>query len=316
MRRKPIFYTVVFTMLVLSGLLVPVWAAAPDIQLSLNFIDRPEAIPTYMIGDPVGVSVVASYADGNPPLLVSRGFQDENRRYYLEMRVVDPIGRVVVSRSEVEHIESPDAPPLPWAFENGRFFRVTGCEVLCPGFIRESATADIRSHYDISLPGYYSVQAQLSLTVFRGTPDSPPCLYDTPACKNNDYDFKGVLKSETRFFYVQGSGEGVQVAPDQWSASWTESEKKIKQVQIHLRPEQGETTADYLLDTVRLNGVKPYRVEGLKPMIKAYFDGRLLIQTLGAVQVGKWYSVNISGQRRAEVSYQPFIKIQAIRIVN
>ena len=263
--------------------------------------------------------MVVSYGEDNLPLLVSRGFQDEDRRYYLEMRLKDPIGRVLVSRREVapeEPIESPDAPPLPWAFENGRSFQVTGCEVLCPGFYQESATANLGHHYDISLPGYYSVQAQLSVTVFRGTPDIVYCAYGRFSCENDDYDFRGVLKSETRYFYVQGSSAGFQVVPNQWSTKWVGSEDEVKQVQIHLRPEEGESTADYLLETVRLNGVKPYRVEGLKPMIKAYFDATEVIGTLGPVQVGQWYTVYVSGQRKVGASYQFFGKTQSVRIVN
>jgi hypothetical protein len=317
MRRKPIFHTVVFGMLVLAWMLVPVWAAPPDIQLSLSFIDRSESIPTYLVGEPVGVLMVVSYGEENPPLLVSRGFQDAERRYYLEMRVRDPIGRVLVSRSEVEHIESPDAPPLPWAFEGGRSFQVTGCEVLCPGFSRESATSNLGQYYDISLPGYYSVQAQLSVTVFRGIPPgTSPCEYEELSCEDGDYDFNGVVKSATRYFYVQGSSAGVQVIPNQWSTKWVASEQEVKQVQIHLKPDAGETTADYLWETVRLNGVKPYRVEGLKPMIKAYFNATELIKTLGPVQVGQWYTVYISGQRKVGASYQYFGKTQTVRIVN
>ena len=50
MRRKPIFHSAIFAMLVLLCLGVPVRAASPDIQWSVEFLSKADPIPTYMIG--------------------------------------------------------------------------------------------------------------------------------------------------------------------------------------------------------------------------------------------------------------------------
>jgi hypothetical protein len=307
MREKAILVSGVLALLLAGGVPAALWAAAPAIELAVT-LDKESAeqpIPTYTVGEPVVATVTASYAGGDP-LLVSGALV--NSEYYLQLRVVDPAGRVLIVRSDQEHIESPDAPPLPWKYYNGRFFQAAGCQVVEAPFSRTSGPADLLLYYDISLPGYYAVQPQLSVTVFRGAPGE--------ICSNTDYLYKGVVSGEPKYFYVQGSTEGVQVAPDQWRTGWLDETRKAKSVQVHLVPAEGETTGDYLLESVRLNGVRPYRVEGLQPMIKAYFNATQLMQTLGPVQSGQQHTVTISGQHRVGNSYQPFARLQTIKIVN
>ena len=308
MRKKPIFVSIVFASLVLFVMLAPLRAAAPPIELivTLDKESPEQPIPSYALGEAVVATVTATYAAVNPTLLISNAL--ENSIYYLQLRVVDPLGRVLIPRSDIEHIESPDAPPLAWKYYNGRFFQAAGCSVVDAPFERQSGPVDLLLHYDIWLPGYYSIQPQLSVTVFRGD--------DAELCNSRDYLYKGVLVGEPRFIYLQGSAEGVQVIPDQWSTKWLEEDKKSKAVQVHLVPDEGEMTGDYLLESLRLNGVRPYRVDGLKPMIKAYFNATELMRTMGSVQVGGQYTVHISGQHRVGESYQPFGKIQTVRIAN
>jgi hypothetical protein len=277
----------------------PVWAERPQIELTLDK-------PIYFVGEPVGLTVTVSYAEGNPPVLITKGFQDTV--YYLELRVIDPAGKLLLAKRQEEHIESPDAPPLAFVYYNNRFIRVADCEVLEPGeegFYIESRSDDIRQYYDIGTPGPYSVQVQIAAIIFSGE-----------QCDIKNYEFKGILKSETKYFTLLSDAYGPQIVPSQWSTKWIQEDKKVKEVQIHLRPGDGEETSDYQLESIRLNGIKPLRTEGLQKIIKAYFDGKELMQSLGSVQVGQMHVVYISGSRTVEGTVKPFLMTQQIRIVN
>jgi hypothetical protein len=295
-RIREIGLLLLVSMMVFGGMESLVWAgAAPAIQIDLR-LDK----QAYMEGEPVGLEVEVTNADGT--VWINEGFS--SLVFYYEMRVIDPSGRLVLVKREGEHIESPDAPPLVSVVhpDTHQIVQVAGCEPLEAGWTSGvQRLEDLRMYYDLSLPGYYSVRVQVSAMVFQGE-----------TCDVNDYEWKGVLESETKFFYVRGSSTGVQVIPDEWSTKWAVSSKEVKQLQVHIKPEAGETTADYVLEALRLNGVKPFRVEGLKPMIRAYFDAAEVMRTLGQVQVGQWYTVYISGQR----TLGTFNKLFSIRAVN
>ena len=84
----------------------------------------------------------------------------------MEMRVIDPSGRLILATREAFHDEFPDAPPLAYVLYQGRPVRVAGCEVLGGGAVIVSSTDDLREYYDFGLPGYYSAQVQVSAMVF------------------------------------------------------------------------------------------------------------------------------------------------------
>ena len=271
-----------------------VWAWTPAIKIDLS-LDK----TIYGSTEPVGLQISVTNNDDN--LFISKGFG--SRTYYLEMRVIDPAGRLLLPMHTDFHDEFPDAPPLAWVFYNGQHLQVAGCEVLEAEWSSAASQGridDLRAYYDIGLPGYYSVQVQVSAVVFNGDP-----------CDVNNYAWKGVLKSQTKFFSLQGSTEGVKVIPNQWSTKWNEPGKKS--VQVHIWYEKEESVEDYQLDSIRLNNESAYQVQGLKPMIKAYFDASEALARLGDVQVGQSYTVYVSGKYS---SGKGFYREQTIRIVN
>jgi hypothetical protein len=269
------------------------WAQPPEIHIDL-ILDK----SSYAYGEPVGVEVVVRNQSGRD-LLISKGFR--SKVFYLEMRVIDPAGRLLLARRDEPHDEFPDAPPLAFALYEGRPVRVAACEVLPIDWEGRSQTEDLRAHYALELPGYCSAQVQLSAMTF----DEPPCEADT-------YAWQGVLKSETKYFYVQGRTKGVRVIPNQWHLSWKEDDKKAPDVQVQIWPEEGETASDYDTGSIRLNNVAARRVEILPPMLKVFFNPKEVMESLGDVEVGQWYSVLVSGRLK---SGQPFGGEQEVRVV-
>ena len=227
--------------------------------------------------------------------MINRGFTGTD--FYLEMRVIDPAQRLVVATREEFHDEFPDAPPLAWVLHTKpdgslQAVRVAGCESLPPGALPASFTADLRDHYDILLPGYYSAEVQVSAMVFEGAP-----------CEADAFEWQGVLSSETRFFYVQASSavnvEGgsaeVKVKPDKWKLKWIEDKGKPKKVKVEIKPEGDLKVDDFKLNSIKLNNLAALKVKAKKSKIEAYFDGGQALDNLGDVDCKQWARVLVSG---------------------
>jgi hypothetical protein len=65
--------------------------------------------------------------------------------------------------------------------------------------------------------------------------------------------------------------------------------------------------------SIKLNGVTADSVNVLPPKLKAYFNAKEAVESLGAVEVGEWYWVTIKGTLATGNS---FSAEQQIRIVN
>ena len=269
------------------------WAESPVISVDLIFSQS-----SYDYEEPIGVDVLVRNAAGHD-LLISRGFS--SKIYYLELRVIDPTGRLLLAQRDEPHYEFPDAPPLAYVLYEGRPIRVAGCEVLPAGWEKHSPTNDLREHYEIQLPGQYSAQVQLSAMSFKGAP-----------CEVDDYEWQGVLKSEIIYFNIEGSPQGVRLIPNQWSLAWREPGNKFPAVQVQILPEEGQQSSDYEPGSIRLNTVPAHMVKVLRPMLTAFFQPQQAIASLGDVQVGQWYSVTVTGRLKTG---QPFGAEQKVRIV-
>ena len=201
---------------VFLGSNAPALAKPPAIQIDLNFDKR-----SYRYGEPIGVEVVVHNESGKD-ILISKGFS--SKVYSLEMRVIDPAGRLLLATRDEPHDEFPDAPPLAFALYEGRPIRVAACEVLPAGSKEVSRTEDLRAYYALALPGKYSAQVQISAMIFKGEP-----------CNVNDYAWLGVLKSETKSFYVQKPTK-MKVRLDQWRHQRKARDKKTPDVQVRILP--------------------------------------------------------------------------------
>ena len=286
------FLSIAFGTALIIGLNGSLWAQAPDIAIELNL-----GKDTYEIGDPIDAEVVVINQSGGD-LLINKGFS--STVFYLEMRVMDPAERLVVATREEFHDEFPDAPPLAWILHNGKPIRVTGCESLPPGELPPSFAEDLRQHYDMGLPGYYSAQVQVSAMVFDGDP-----------CEADSYAWQGVLSSETKYFYVQGSGDvylgvggaggsaEVKVKPDKWELKWTDPKKKPKKIKVEIMPKGDLTVDDFEVESIKLNNLAALELKTKKSKIEAYFDGKQAIESLEDVDVKQRYRVMISGDLKS-----------------
>jgi hypothetical protein len=278
-------------------------AQAPPISIALN-LDK----ETYEYGEPIPVAVVVTNQSSSG-ILINQGFS--STVFYLEMRVIDPAQKLVVATREEFHDEFPDAPPLAWILHDNKPVRVAGCESLPPGSLPESYTADLRDHYDILLPGYYSAQVQVSAMVFEGAP-----------CEADAFKWQGVLSSETRFFYVQGSSdvpltvgsaEGsaeVKIKPDKWELKWTDPDKKPKEIKVEIKPEGDLTVDDFEVENIKLNNLAALEVKKKKSKIEAYFDGRQAMENLGNVECKHWDRALVSGFLRNGDPFGTELEIQ------
>jgi hypothetical protein len=305
MNRKSAAY-----MMIWAGILVclfagsQVFAEAPPVEVSLS-LDK----NVYLPGEPIGVLRVTVTNRGGD-LLIRRGFQAQD--YFLSMRVIDPAGRLLQTTVERFHDEFPDAPPYGYVRIGERVIQAKGCELMSADSEIQKELADLRALYKLELPGYYSIQVQLPATIWL--PDSEGVDPNSGYCDGNAYNWRVVLKSNTVYFSVLGATEGVKVAPDQWSTKWITADDKEYEVQGHIYPEEGKSTTDYEPSSVRLNGVYAKKVQILKPMLQAHFDGKEVIQRLGSVQVGQSYTVTICVEYKGVRG--TLCRQQKIRIVN
>ena len=286
--KRPAYY---FLLIIIgAGLILSpgslLWAQAPQINIALN-LDKTE----YTYGEPIGATVVVSNQSGGP-ILVNKGFS--SMVYFLEMRVIDPAGKLTVAKRQAFHNEFPDAPPLAWILHAGKPIRVAGCESLMADWTSDHSQGridDMRGPYDISLPGHYSAQVQLSAMIFASAP-----------CEVDEYEWQGVLASETVYFYYSGSEEfyfdntvQMKVNPAEWELSW-KKDKRVKKLQVQIMPQLINIVNDYDIDYIELNGIPALEWKRVPPKFKAFFDRKIVLEALGDVELGQSYPAVVSGK--------------------
>jgi len=275
---------------------IPSWAFAqpPEISIELSL-----DCTSCSYGEPVGASVVVTNGSGSD-IYINEGFMDTV--FYQRMRIIDPAGQLLgVILVEPPEEEVPDAPPVPVVFRNGRHIRVIPHEVMGSSWQTTSATDNLLGHYPLQLPGWYSVQVQVSAMTF--TAGDPGNIHN--------YEWQGVLKSNTVYFYVEGSTR-VNVVPNEWHLEWF-TQKGKPEVKVKIWPAEGKTVEDYQAESIRLNNVPARRVKVVAPKIEAYFDAREAIGSLGEVELGQWYPVVLSGRLTSDQPFGGGTKVKVVR---
>jgi hypothetical protein len=255
-----------------------VFAQVPEISINLS-LDK----TYYGYGEPVGVSVEVVNESGSE-ILINRGF--ENTVFYLKMRIIDPSGRLMGFILYEPRSEFPDAPAIPVIFRDGRHIRALPWESLDSDWQRTSATDKLQDHYPLQLPGYYSARVQVSAMTFKA--EDPGNIHN--------YDWQGVLKSDTVYFYYEGATE-VEVKPERWPLAWLEAEDHEGDlVEVKIWPEVGKTVGDYVPESIRFNNMEPFNIKVKKSEIILDLDAYRAISSLGPVEKGQWYPVVVSGK--------------------
>jgi len=256
--------------------------AQPTITVILNF-DK----PYYAYGEPVGVGCVVRNDSGSD-IWVPLGFID--KVCYMELRMIDPAGRLVIAHRYADHDEFPDAPPLAFIDDPnnpGTILRVTPCEKIPADWSKGMRTDRLQDNYSMKFPGPHSAQVQLSAMIFQDQ------IGVSGKCDVNNYVSLNTFKSDTKYIATEGNTE-VHIVPNQWQLAWKQDQGR-PEIQVQIKPEKGSKVADYDTNLIRLNNKSAKRVEVLPSMIKAFFDSKEAIESLGQVEVGKWYQAVLSG---------------------
>ena len=296
----------------LIGFNCPLWAQALPISVTVQF-DSDYFDST----QPMGVTVrVASYSD--QWLLVNSGFQAKVQKFYLEMRLIDPAGRLLLpTKCKQDRKEFPDTPPLPFVECNGKLIRVAPYEVLPPNWISDPVRInDLRTCYQIKLSGQYSAEVQLPVMIF-GQSKTDPGLTDP--CKGDiqNYASVGVAKSDPQTLNAQGTNE-VNIVPQYWLFAWSRGLYLIPDIAVTIWPEEGRVADDYSLDNIQLNNVvakqafKMYSFLRNQYYILALFDKQKAINSLGPVTVGQDYPVVVSGTLKSKEYFSGGQKVHII----
>jgi hypothetical protein len=96
--------------------------------------------------------------------------------YYLEIRLIDPAGRLLQPKRPEQPLEFPDSPPLPFLLCNGVPTQVASYEVLVPGWSITQRIDDLSAYYPMKFPGHYSAEVQLSVMIFKQSDALPSDL--------------------------------------------------------------------------------------------------------------------------------------------
>ena len=104
MRKSVISLMTIVGAAMLIGFSGPLWAQTPPISVTVQF-DK----DYFDSGEQMGVTMTVANTSGKY-LLVNKGFS--SKLFYLEMRLIDPAGRLVQPKCEQPRTEFPDTPPL------------------------------------------------------------------------------------------------------------------------------------------------------------------------------------------------------------
>jgi hypothetical protein len=232
-------------------------------------------------GQAIGAKVTVRNEQGQS-LLVNRGFMSGVS--YLKLMIIDPAGRLIIPHSEEVTKPEPDPQPLPFIVHEGRQIQAAECEVLRGNKVLISGTENLGDYYSFTLPGYYTAQVQIDAAVYKGLP-----------CDLNDFQWQGVLKSQTRRFYYEGNTR-IKLSDDNWPKTW----KRLitgppGTVSVTVYPPEGRGIEVFDKDSIRLNGTKPLEVRTRASSVIAYFSRQQAFLSLGNVASGRKYPVAVTG---------------------
>ncbi len=291
----PLYLFIIVGTITVNGLTGSLLAQAPPIRIDLNFLK-----PYFSHGEAVGATI-RLYNTSTRTIWINKGFRTKD--FFMEMRVIDPAGRLLIPRGPDRHDEFPDAPPLPYVQHEGKLIRVAPCENLSPGFSHERRENDLRKYYAMDLPGNYSFQTQLSTMIFKDG-----------ICDSRDYEWLGMLKSETKYIYTEGKTK-IVVDPNKWKLKWQNPQiqrsarlpkpAEPEVVKVTIYPEAGRTVEDYRRESIRLNNVAPIKQpDKSKDFLTAFFSPKDCIDSLGKdVKPNRSYPVVISGKMKSGLSF-------------
>jgi hypothetical protein len=312
MRKFILCLVTIFGAIVFIGSCGFLWAQTPPITVTATFDKE-----YFDSAEPMGVTVTVTNTSGKY-LLVNKGFEARAERFYLEMRLIDPAGRLLLPKCDQPRTEFPDTPPLAYVDCNGIPTKVANYEVLEPGWSRTYRKEDLRDCYQIKLSGHYSAEVQLSVMIFKQSAEEP--IVDPCHGNIKTYESLGVAKSEPKTLYKQGSIE-VNIIPKYWLLVWKDGLYLFPDIAVTIWPEEGRVADDYSLENIQLNNVvakqafKMYSFLRNKEYVLAFFDKQMAINSLGQVEANQWYPVVISGTLKNRQYFSGGHEVEVIQLI-
>jgi len=198
-----------------------------------------------------------------------------------------------------EKIDS-HVPPLGYVMNRNtrKLVRAAPCEIFRKDTKIISTSDRIKDIFNISLPGYYSAQAQDSLIIFNNE-----------ICDIDNFIWQGLLKSDTRYFFYKG-GEKIKIYPWEWKISWKERPVK-KPVKVEMFFDRKIRAENIDFKSIRLNyAVKPVEFgrgeaepgSSAKSWI-LYFNPEDCIKSLHHPKEEQRYPVIISGKFKSGIKF-------------
>ena len=297
MQLTTIFWRIFIVTGIFLGSLNPVWGAyRTPIVVELEFAGDE---PYYRCNDEVGVTITVK--NTSPDTVRINRDSIKNARFFLQMRIIDPAGRLLIPRLDKPSDEVPDAPPLPFVEDpiDQKLVMAAPCVTFMPGSVTEE-TPDLGKYYNFEQSGKYRAQAQLSIMEFE----------KEGICNPKKYRWVGVVKSETLSFFVDGRLP-IQIRPDTWHLAWKDKDPGLN-VEVLIPVPAGNTVRDFQKE-IRLKnmgGLKAVAEES-NGMLKTRFYGKQCIEKLKKVRSGYSFQVVISGNY---ANGRPFCGSQRITI--
>lgn len=257
----------------------PAEAAAPLLKVRLHFFEK---TGYYRTQTPIPFSIEV-FNTTNKPLFIREGFRES--RFVLQMRILDPANRLLVPRKGFESHEFPDAPPLPFAKQDDKWVQAVPCEILPPRARVLQRVEDLHRFYPLTLPGYYSVQVQLPVMIFK----APPCALTDPI-------WSGVARSQMHSFFMEGETP-IRIHPERWHLSWASTDR-APVVKIEIFLPKGKAVTDVDLNSIRMNNLKG-KIERQRGKVTVYFKGRTCVHSLSSRTPEKRYRIIVTGKYRS-----------------
>ncbi len=177
----------------------------------------------YSCADSVGVLI--RVRNGPSDLFVNKSLLE--KRFFLNMLIIDPAGRSLIPKWTEPSKNYPDAPPVPFLLNSrSKPAPASECVKFGENEVLTEKTCELGDYYNLELPGRYVAQVHLSIMEFRGQIGK-----EKGYCSLEDFRWSGVLKSSAREFFIQNRTP-IRIIPGVWSIDWRDNERITIQIPI------------------------------------------------------------------------------------
>ena len=205
MKRPLLILSLGIFFMVMSGHVV--FAETPLLSLSLEMLKNNIPLPYYSTDENIYFKASAVNNSGKQ-LIVSEGFYAVLSHHHI--RLIGPSGEIIRPRMIPgnQKLKMNMVTPFGYIERNGKPIKVAPCTKIPKNAKMTGHRQDLLYFFDLFLPGVYSAQLQFSTMVFK-----------PPLCNVDDYEWQGTIKSDTLYFFYEGSSQ-IDIDPPVWEENW------------------------------------------------------------------------------------------------